>query len=458
MRATSAPEGGIATPVFGDILPLIANESDPLSDESLRADRGMLMPADPAGRPSRLQPNVERTEAMASRCIAIVGGGPSGALCAERLASAGFPVTLFDEHLAWEKPCGGGLTHKALRSYPFLFNGPYQKKVVQQVELISGKGDRAHLSLDHPIVIYSRAVLNGLLLERAANAGCRIVRSRVSSVDVAGKSPSFTAENAIQNTDFLILASGARNSFFPDTRPLAPADLEMTLGYFVPSCADTIQVKFVRGLQGYIWSFPRCDHLSVGICGSLARHTSSELRQHLAQFMRQEGISTGGARFYSHVLPSPRAHTLASRCIAGRNWALIGDAAGWVDPITGEGLYYALRSGELLAEALISGQPEAYPRRVRADFSADLEIAARIARQFYHGSFLGGAVTTRLIQFIGRSTTFRTMIADLFSGSQNYASLKRRLWSQIATTLAEVLDSVFRPAKSTPPRPTPEDA
>ena len=395
---------------------------------------------------------------MASRRIAIVGGGPSGALCAERLASAGFEVSVFDEHLAWEKPCGGGLTHKALRSYPFLLNGPHPKKVIQRVELISGNGERAQLGLDHPIVIYSRAVLNGLLLERAADAGCRIVRSHVSSVDITGQSPSFTAENAIQHADFLILASGARNSFFPATRPLAPADLEITLGYFVPSRADAIQVKFVRGLQGYIWSFPRCDHLSVGICGSLARHTSRELHRHLAQFMRDERISTGDARFYSHVLPSPRAHTLASRCVAGPNWALIGDAAGWVDPITGEGLYYALRSGELLADSLISGQPEVYPRRVRDDFSADLEIAARIARNFYHGRFLGGAVTTRLIQFIARSMTFRAMVADLFSGAQNYASLRRRLWSQLATTLGEVLDSVFRPAKSTTPRPSPEDA
>jgi flavin-dependent dehydrogenase len=366
-------------------------------------------------------------------------------------------VTLFDEHLAWEKPCGGGLTHKALRAYPFLLDGPEPKKMIQHVELISGNGHRAHLQLDHPIAIYSRAVLNGLLLGRAASAGCRIVRSRVSSVEMSGNSPSFTAENSVQDTDFLILASGARNSFFPATQPLAPADLEITLGYFVPSSAEAICVKFVRGLQGYIWSFPRCDHLSVGICGSLARHTSRELHEHLAQFMRDERISTGHARFYSHVLPSPRAHTLASRCVAGGNWALIGDAAGWVDPITGEGLYYALRSGELLADAIISGCPEVYPRRVREDFSADLEIAARIARKFYHGRFLGGAVTNRMIQFIGRSRTFRRMIADLFSGSQNYTSLKRRLWMQLANTLTEVLDSAFRPAKSATPRPSPGD-
>ena len=74
---------------------------------------------------------------MTGRRIAIVGGGPSGALCAERLASAGFDVTLFDEHLAWEKPCGGGLTHKAVRSYPFLLDGPYPKKSIHRVELIS---------------------------------------------------------------------------------------------------------------------------------------------------------------------------------------------------------------------------------------------------------------------------------------------------------------------------------
>jgi flavin-dependent dehydrogenase len=395
---------------------------------------------------------------MALRHIAIVGGGPSGALCAERLASAGFDVTLFDEHLAWEKPCGGGLTHKALRSYSFLLDGPQAKKFIDEIELISDSGERAHLSLDHPIVIYSRAVLNGLLLERAAKAGCRIVHSRVSAVDVTGKSPSFAAGNGVQRADFLILASGARNSFFPATHPLAPADLEITLGYFVPSRADRIQVKFVRGLQGYIWSFPRCDHLSVGICGNIARHKSRELHQHLTQFMREERISTEGARFYSHVLPSPRAHTLASRRIAGSNWALVGDAAGWVDPITGEGLYYALRSGDLLAESIISGQPEAYPQRVRDDFSADLEIAARIARTVYHGRFLGGAVTTRMIQFIARSASFRALMGDLFSGAQDYVSLKRRLWSQLVGTLGEVLDSILHPPKSTAARPSPRDA
>src|SRR5467141_2181584 len=102
------------------------------------------------------------------RDIAIVGGGPAGAMCGEHLARSGCMVTIYDEHLAWEKPCGGGLTHKAIQAYPFLLNGPYPKNLIRTLELISGKRHRAHLSLDHPIVIYSKSVLNVLLLERPA--------------------------------------------------------------------------------------------------------------------------------------------------------------------------------------------------------------------------------------------------------------------------------------------------
>jgi len=389
------------------------------------------------------------------REIAIVGGGPSGSICGERLAGAGFDVTVFDERLAWEKPCGGGLTHKAIEAYPFLLDGPHPKKLIHTAELISSRGHRARLVLDHPIVIYSRAVLNGLLLDRAAAAGCRVVRSRVAHVDTGGGRVRLLAGGAEHAADFVVLAAGARNTLLPETRPLHRSDLEMTLGYFVPAQAESIKVKFLRRFEGYLWSFPRCDHLSVGICGSMARHTSQELRQHLHDFMREEGISTTGTRFYSHVLPSPQAHTLSARRVVGKNWALVGDAAAWVDPITGEGLYYALRSGDLLAQALAAGRPLEYPARVRADFSAELVFATRIARRFYRGRFLGDAVATRMIQFVQRSATFRGLMADLFSGAQNYRSLKQRLWAQFGLTLTEVLSSVLKPqAAVTSNRPT----
>jgi len=378
------------------------------------------------------------------RDIAVVGGGPAGAMCGERLARSGYNVTLYDEHLAWEKPCGGGLTHKAIKAYPFLLDGPYPKKLIRSIELISSKGNRALLELDRPIVIYSRTVLNGLLLERAEAAGCRVVRSRVSQLDTSGDRARLLAGESQVEADFIVVAAGARNSLFPETRPLARNDLEMTLGYFVPAQAEGICVKFLHHFEGYLWSFPRCDHLSVGICGSMARHTSQELRRHLHAFMESEKIPREGGRFYSHVLPSPQKQTLSSRRVVGRNWALVGDAAAWVDPITGEGLYYALRSGEVLAESLIARKPAEYPARIRKAFSADLEFATRIARRFYRGRFLGGAVATRMIQFIDRSPTFRALMADVFAGSQDYCSLKRRLWAQCGTTLTEVVGSLLK--------------
>jgi flavin-dependent dehydrogenase len=385
------------------------------------------------------------------REIAIVGGGPSGALCGERLAAAGFRVAIYDERGAWEKPCGGGLTWKACERYPFLLHGPEPKKIVRKVELVASNGLRAKFELDRPIVIYSRAVLNGLLLERARRAGARVEQARVTALDTAGArvrlqttgapdSPAAQAE-----ADFVVVAAGARNALLPGTTPLSRHDLEQTVGYYVPTTDKILKVKFLPKFEGYLWSFPRADHLSVGICGQMARHTTRELREHLNRFMDEERIPRAGARFYSHVLPSPERETLAGRRVAGRNWALVGDAAAWVDPITGEGLYYALRSGDILAGALADGRPEEYPARVRADFSADLEFATRVARRLYRKRFLGGAVTLRMIQFADRSATFRQLLRDVFAGAQDYRSLKRRLWAQVGVTLSEIAASLLHP-------------
>jgi len=377
--------------------------------------------------------------------IAIVGGGPAGALCGERLASRGLDVTIFDERLAWEKPCGGGLTHKAIEAYPFLLDGSQPKKIVRTAELISGGGHRARFEMSQPIVIYARKVLNGLLLDRAAAAGCRIERSRVTSVDTAGDSVRLTAGGEQRRSDFVVLAAGARNQLLPETTALGAMDLEVTLGYFVPTQEEILKVKFLKEFEGYLWSFPRADHLSVGICAKLGQNPTQELRGHLDNFVREEGIRMDGAQFYSHVLPSPEAATIRGRRIAGKNWAMAGDAAACVDPVTGEGLYYALRSGDLLAQALLDGQPQAYPERLRAAFSADLEFAAKIARRIFRGNFLGGAITTRMVQMLNHSPAFRDLMRDVFSGSQDYRSLKGRLWNQLGVTFVEITRSLLFP-------------
>ena len=106
---------------------------------------------------------------------------------------------------------------------------------------------------------------------------------------------------------------------------------------------------------------------------------------------------------------------------------MVGDAAGLVDPITGEGIYYAMRSGELLAEALLEGLPELYPERVRNEFGRALALGARLAKTFYHGEFLGGGITTRMIEFGAHSRKVLEVMQDLLEGSQSYPGLYARL-------------------------------
>jgi len=375
--------------------------------------------------------------------IVIIGGGPSGAVCGEQLARAGHSVDIYDENLAWEKPCGGGLTYKATEHFPFLLENPHPKKLIRNVEIISAENQRAKLDLKHPIVIYSRRVLNGLLLDRAKEAGCRVHHRRVQTIDVSGDKPRFSMDNEWQKTDFVVLASGARNQILPGIRALSADELEMTQGYFVPQTAEEIIIKFLPDFEGYIWSFPRADHISLGVCGSMSAHTSSELRMHLHAFAAEEKFATENAKFYSHVLPSPREVTLSNRAVIGKHWAMCGDAAAWVDPLTGEGLFYAMRSGEILGQCIAEGRPELYPSRVRASFSLELEFAARIVRRFYRGSFLGCSVTTRMVQFLQRNAVFRQLMSDLFCGTQDYSTLKNRVLGHLGGTLSQFVSSVL---------------
>ena len=345
---------------------------------------------------------------------------------------------------------GGGLTYKATEHFPFLLDNSHPKKLVHHVEIISAENQRAKLDLKHPIVIYSRQVLNGFLLDRAREAGCEIHHRRVQQIDASTDKPRYCVEGEWRTVDFIVLASGARNQMLPGTRALSADELEMTQGYFVPQTAEEIIIKFLPEFEGYIWSFPRANHISLGICGSMAAHTSTELRSHLHTFAAAENFATENAKFYSHVLPSPQVRTLADRAVIGRNWAMCGDAAAWVDPLTGEGLFYAMRSGELLGRSIAEGCPELYPSRVRASFSLELEFAARIVRRFYRGSFLGCSVTTRMVQFLQRNAVFRQLLSDLFCGTQDYSSLKQRVLGHLGGTLSQFVSSVLNFDKPAP--------
>ncbi|HZP16730.1 MAG TPA: NAD(P)/FAD-dependent oxidoreductase, partial [Terriglobales bacterium] len=296
---------------------------------------------------------------------------------------------------------------------------------------------------DRQIAILSRLTLNSLLLDRAREAGARLVQERIVAIRGAAGNWTLKSANAEYAADFVVLASGARNSFRNQfSLPWDPGNLMVALGYYIPGTGHTVQIRFLKGLHGYIWIFPRCDHFSAGICGAMQGKSTAELRRILDASLPEFGLTLENARFYAHIIPALTESALQAP-FSGNGWAMIGDAAGFVDPITGEGLFYALRSGELLAEALLSGAPQTYAERARQDFLVELAHASRIADRFYNGQWMGGAVIERMIQLTARSPRFRELMRDLFAGSQEYSNLKQRLYRSLPKIAAEALVSTL---------------
>ncbi len=373
--------------------------------------------------------------------VAILGGGPSGAFAAERLASAGVRTVVFDEKLAWEKPCGGGLTWKAYSQYPFLQQNDTPKKIVTETNLSAPKSQPVTLALDRPLLIYSRFDLNNLLLDRAQHAGAQIEKDRVLNIERTGSGWNLRTKTGTVDADYCILATGARNPLRDFGTELTASDTMSALGYYVPGDRQKIDIQFLPGLEGYIWVFPRCGHLSVGICGK--GETAAALRVRLERYMAEQGISRDGATFYSHLLPCLDTPAWKRNRVAGDGWLAVGDAAGLVDPITGEGLYYAMRSADLATQAILADTSEdiglAYRKALRRDFVHDLEFGSRLANRVFHGTFLWGAVTSRMVQFTRLSPKFRDVMQDLFAGTQPYVGLKKRLFRNLNGSLIEIV-------------------
>jgi flavin-dependent dehydrogenase len=380
-------------------------------------------------------------------------------MAAERLARAGVRVTLFEEKGAWEKPCGGGLSYKALRRYPFLLEPSHEHVCIQDAELVAANGSAVRVRLRHPLLIYSRFVLNRLLLRRAREAGAEIVQERIRGfrregsgwrLEIrgrrsplhAGPSGMLSFSPSSLSADYLILSAGARSQLRSMlSPPFSARDFMLTFGYYAPAVDRLLRVQFFEGFEGYAWSFPRTDHLDLGICGKVGESDMAGLHERLRSFMKRFGYQAESGAVFSHLLPALTVESWNALRIGGNGWALAGDAAGLVDPVTGEGIYFAMRSGELLAEALLDGEPESYPERLWQDFGKCLGLGARLSRYLYHEDFLGKPSTTRLVEFSARSRTFQELLQDVLDGSQSYDGLGGRLYRTLGKTVWEIATS-----------------
>jgi geranylgeranyl reductase family protein len=389
--------------------------------------------------------------------VLIVGAGPAGSFAAERLARGGARVALFDGRPPGEaKACGGGVTSKALKAWPFLLEAG--GRAVTEVEMVSPAGDGVRLKLVEPFAIYSRCAFDSYIRARAERAGAHAFGVRVNASgkkDEEGFWVVRSREGRSWRGRVLAAADGANSAIAKSLAgPLSNSDMEVAFGYRTPldeaDEAPTV-IAFLPGWAGYAWAFPRLDHISFGIATAQDAFEHKRLDQMLWDFMvsyyrkrdkeaasstrRGSSLEGGGeveerlrasAERYAARIPGLAPETFDARRAAGEDWALLGDAAGFADPVTGEGIYYALRSAELFAEAYLAGDVKSYEIMWRADFGRELRRASKMRRRFY-GRFWGGPFTDRMIKLARAHPGIRRTLRELVTGDQGYVDLKRIL-------------------------------
>jgi geranylgeranyl reductase family protein len=389
--------------------------------------------------------------------VLIVGAGPAGSFAAELLARGGARVALFDGRPEGApKACGGGVTAKALKAWPQLLNAA--GRTINELDLYSPSGKKLHLQLDEPFAIYSRVVFDSYLRDRAREAGAQIISEKISARKAKRIENGWrlSSDNDREWRGSILVGADGANSGIAKmlAGPVPPSDMEVAFGYRAPLPANEIAptvVAFLPRWVGYAWAFPRPDHISFGIATTQDAFEHQPLDDLLWQFMVGYYQQCDGAKVkfwtagndhpestrvrkhlnetaerYAARIPGLAAKTWDKRKVCGDDWALLGDAAGFADPVTGEGIYYALRSAELFAEAYLKGEPQSYESRWREDFGADLSRAAQMRRKFY-GNFWGAPFTERMIEFARGHRGVKRVLGDLVAGQQGYVDLKKKL-------------------------------
>lgn len=357
--------------------------------------------------------------------VGVVGAGPAGALLAWHLARDGARVTVFDPSHPREKPCGGGLTGKALGLLPPApADDPLPVVHLRRCRMEAAGGQAVDVELGEPVAIAARRELDAWLLRRATGAGAVHVAERVNDVDPAGGLVRTRAGE--RRFDLVVGADGASSVVRRVVAgPVPTARRMMAVGWYAPGAAPML-VRFTPAdMAGYLWLFPRRDHVGVGICAPLLQVPTRRLWAHLEREVARSfpALADPDAPRYAHTIPVPSSEASSLAGIAGARWALLGDAAGLADPITGEGIAPALASAVELARALrADGSPASYPARVVEGFGRELLRAAELHALFYRPGF-----STRMVRYAARSRGIARVLGELVMGTRGYVGLRRGL-------------------------------
>lgn len=359
--------------------------------------------------------------------VIVVGGGPAGSTAAREAAQAGLRVALLDKaEFPRDKPCGGGLTVRCARLLPFDI-APVVERTIHGVHFSVRPATSFTQRSPEPITFLTqRRRLDAFLLDRAKDAG----------VDVREK----TAVRAVEANDggyrvkagahefrgaVLVAADGANGV----TSRLAGVETDRWKGIalegnistgtrFPYRWADTMGVDFTHSCGGYGWLFPKGDHVNIGVGGW--QGGGPTLRQRLDLLTRDYGFDPAelwGLR--GHPLPVRRPGAV----VYHHRMVLVGDAAGFLDPFTGEGIFAAIWSGSMAVGRIVEflrGEPQAL-EHYRDDVERELIPDLRVSRKLYDLFHLCPWLWTQGV----RVPEIWALAVRLLRGEQTYSGASR---------------------------------
>ena len=365
-----------------------------------------------------------------SHDVIVVGAGPAGATLAYELSRKGMDVLILEkERLPRYKACAGGITVKTASLLGFDFSS-VTKDTVRGAKVAYGGRHSFTKSYPQPLIhMVMRDEFDQLLVQRAREAGAALAdNERVRKVEIAEQAVRVETANRVFTAQIVVGADGARSIVAANVELMRDIDLGigMEAEISVPG-QRLVQWESLMGLDlghmrgGYGWVFPKKDHLSVGVGSPLRR--ARRLKSAYQAVLKAHGLNDCSAtRIRSHWLPVRRKGMAiqSGRCL------LLGDAAGLVDPVTGEGIHNAVRSARIAAPVIedylqgSSANLKEYEAAVDKQIMPELRAARALARAF---AWFPGLV----FDAVESSDRLWNACCRLLRGEDTYITLKRRL-------------------------------